>query len=104
MSSLVFLIWSLLVGFLNPLIASERPVVSYRKTVGPPIIFAPPNAQDSALAKGRLIVVNWNIHVGNGDVTGLVDNISSLEAASGFGKPEFVLLLEETFRQGEDIP
>jgi endonuclease/exonuclease/phosphatase family metal-dependent hydrolase len=104
MLSLVFLIWSLLVGFLNPLIASERPVVSYRKTVGPPIIFVPPNAQDSALAKGRLIVVNWNIHVGNGDVTGLVDNISSLEAASGFGKPEFVLLLEETFRQGEDIP
>jgi endonuclease/exonuclease/phosphatase family metal-dependent hydrolase len=104
MPTLVFLIWSLLGGFLNPLAASEPSVVSYRKTVGPPILFVPPAAQAAAIPEGRLIVVNWNIHVGHGDVTGLVDNISRVEKASGFGKPEFVLLLEETFRQGEDIP
>jgi endonuclease/exonuclease/phosphatase family metal-dependent hydrolase len=104
MSSLVLLIWSLLVGFLNPLIASEPSVASYRKTVGPPIVFVPDNAPQSASPKGRLIVVNWNVHVGHGDVSGLVDNISSIEKASGFGTPQFVLLLEETFRQGDDIP
>jgi len=74
--------------------------VSYRNTVGPPIVFAPPEADPSWDPKGRLIVVNWNVHVGHGDVAGLVDKISSAEKANGFGKPEFVLLLEESFRQG----
>ena len=104
MPSLVFLIWSLLVGFLNPLIASEPSVVSYRKTVGPSIVLAPVQAGPSASPNGRLIVVNWNVHVGHGDVVGLVDQISNGEKASGLGKPEFILLLEETFRQSEDIP
>jgi endonuclease/exonuclease/phosphatase family metal-dependent hydrolase len=48
--------------------------------------------------------VNWNVHVGNGDVAGLVQKISDAEKANGFGKPEFVLLLEESFRHGPDIP
>jgi len=105
MPTVVFLIWSILAGFLSPLIAAEPSIVSYRKTVGPPIVFAPSDAQVSAGGpKGRLIIVNWNVHVGHGDVAGLVDKIFSAEKASGFGKPEFVLLLEESFRQGENIP
>jgi endonuclease/exonuclease/phosphatase family metal-dependent hydrolase len=104
MPSLAFLIWSFLVSFLNPLIASEPSVVSYRETVGPPVVAAPVQAPQSTAPNGRLVVVNWNVHVGHGDVTGLIDQISTVEQANGFGKPEFVLLLEESFRQGEDIP
>jgi endonuclease/exonuclease/phosphatase family metal-dependent hydrolase len=104
MPSLAFLIWSLLVSFLNPLITSEPSVVSYRETVGPPVVAAPVQAPQSTVPNGRLVVVNWNVHVGHGDVTGLIDQISTVEQANGFGKPEFVLLLEESFRQGEDIP
>jgi endonuclease/exonuclease/phosphatase family metal-dependent hydrolase len=104
MPTLVLLIWSILTGFLSPLIASEPSVVSYRKTVGPPIVFAPRETHASFTPKGRLIVVNWNVHVGHGDVAGLLEKISSLERANGFGKPEFVLLLEESFRHGTDIP
>jgi endonuclease/exonuclease/phosphatase family metal-dependent hydrolase len=48
--------------------------------------------------------VNWNVHVGHGDVARLVEKISSVESANGFGKPEFVLLLEESFRRGAEIP
>jgi endonuclease/exonuclease/phosphatase family metal-dependent hydrolase len=104
MPSLVLLIWFVLSGFLNLFVASDPPVVSYRSTVGPPIVFAPSEVQASPDPKGRLIVVNWNIHVGHGDVPGLIEKISSGEKANGFGKPEFVLLLEESFRQGADIP
>jgi endonuclease/exonuclease/phosphatase family metal-dependent hydrolase len=67
-------------------------------------MFVPPETAASADPKGRLIVVNWNIHVGHGDVAGLIEDLSKIEQANGFGKPEFVLLLEETFRQSEDIP
>src|SRR5262249_33454518 len=64
----------------------------------------PIHAQPFGNPQGRLIVVNWNVHVGHGDVTGLIKEISATEAANGFGKPEFVFLLEETFRQSVDIP
>ncbi len=104
MLTVVFLIWSILAGFLNPLIAAEPSVVSYRRTVGPPIVFAPAEAHTSPGPKGRLIVVNWNVHVGHGDVAGLIDTIASSEKAAGFGKPEFILLLEESFRRAGDIP
>jgi endonuclease/exonuclease/phosphatase family metal-dependent hydrolase len=44
-------------------------------------------------------VVNWNVHVGNGDVLGLIEEISR-----GRERPEFVFLIEEAVRQDENIP
>src|SRR5262249_40594986 len=82
---------------------SEPTVVSFRQTVGPPIVFAPPEAQSFTDANGRLIVVNWNVHVGHGHVTDLIEEITRIEERNGFGKPEFVLLLEGTFRQSQNI-
>src|SRR5262245_769916 len=105
MPTVVLLLWSILTGFLSPLVASQASVpsiVSYRRTVGPPVVFAPPEVPPSVTPKGRLIVVNWNVHVGHGDVAALIEKISSAERANGFGKPEFVLLLEESFRHGID--
>jgi endonuclease/exonuclease/phosphatase family metal-dependent hydrolase len=60
-----------------------------------------PAVRDST---GRLIVVSWNIHVGNGDVVSLIDRISSFEHAQGNGDPAIVLLLQESVRQSSDIP
>jgi len=91
-------------GLLNLVMASEPPALSFLQTVGPPIVFTPPHARPLAHPEGRLIVVNWNVHVGHGDVEGLIKRVSAAEAADGFGKPEFVLLLEETFRRSVDIP
>jgi endonuclease/exonuclease/phosphatase family metal-dependent hydrolase len=84
--------------------ASEASVASFRSTVGPAITFAPDGATPIRDSAGRLIVVNWNVHVGNGDVAGLIDAISKRETASGRGRPEFVLLLEEAVRQDPNIP
>jgi endonuclease/exonuclease/phosphatase family metal-dependent hydrolase len=107
MPALVLLIWSILSALVRPFGASEPAVVAYRNTVGPPIVFSPPEPHYSVDPKSRLIVVNWNVHVGHGDVIGLIDKLSSSEKANGFGNPEFVLLLEESFRQAgqdKDIP
>jgi endonuclease/exonuclease/phosphatase family metal-dependent hydrolase len=84
--------------------ASEASMATYRKTVGPAITFAPADSAAQRNSAGRLIVVNWNVHVGNGDVAGLIEKISSLETANGQGRPEFVLLLEEAVRQDPNIP
>jgi endonuclease/exonuclease/phosphatase family metal-dependent hydrolase len=99
----VLLIWLPLSGLLNLFIASE-PIASFRRTVGPPVVFAPAEPETSDDSSGRLIVVNWNVHVGHGDVAGLVGEISSAERIAGFGEPEFVFLLEESFRRGHEIP
>ncbi len=90
--------------FVSLLAASEVNVVSSRNTVGPPIVFTPPPMRQPPDRKGRLIVVNWNVHVGHGDIKALLKTISDAENAKGLGKPEFVLLLEESFRQGAEIP
>src|SRR6187402_2768290 len=100
MPSFVFLIWFVLSGLVNQLIASEATLLSYRRTVGPPIMFAPAEPPPFAdqNQKRRLIVVNWNVHLGHGDIERLIDKISLAEQTNGFGKPEFVLLLQESFR------
>lgn len=96
-------IFLLLSGFVNLLVASDPGVLSYRRTVGPAITYAPVPTR-SGDKTGRLIVVNWNVHVGHGDIQGLIDKISRTERSNGFGKPEFILLLQESFRHSADIP
>jgi endonuclease/exonuclease/phosphatase family metal-dependent hydrolase len=73
-------------------------------TVGPPVVFAPTYPSAGVRGKGRLIVVNWNMHVGNGNIPGLIRQLSRQEESRGFGKPEFVLLLQESFRRGTEVP
>jgi endonuclease/exonuclease/phosphatase family metal-dependent hydrolase len=63
-----------------------------------------PAVQPSADSQGKLIIVNWNVHVGHGNVLRLIDKISSDEKLNGFGKPEFILLLQESYRRSEQIP
>jgi endonuclease/exonuclease/phosphatase family metal-dependent hydrolase len=104
MPTVVFLFWLFVLGFVQSVSPSESPVAAYRRTVGPPVTVVPLTHVRSPGPAGRLIVVNWNVHVGHGDVVGLINNISTTEAAGGFGKPEFVLLLEESFRQSPEIP
>jgi hypothetical protein len=97
MSRIALIVWLVLFGLLTLLIAAEAPIDSFRRTIGPPIVFAPPDVQSTPDPKGRLIVVNWNVHVGHGNVVELIEDISRTEEASGFGKPQFVLLLHRGF-------
>jgi len=53
---------------------------------------------------GRLLVVSWNVHVGHGNVSALLQELLKQERALGHGRPDFVLLLQETFRRGEHVP
>ena len=50
------------------------------------------------------MVVNWNVHVGHGNVADLIEAVTRRERASGFGPPEFVFLLQESFRRGSEVP
>ncbi|HYN06426.1 MAG TPA: endonuclease/exonuclease/phosphatase family protein [Vicinamibacterales bacterium] len=50
-----------------------------------------------------LVVISWNVNVGGGDVVGLVESLRS-GALTGQPVSRFVLLLQEAFRDGPEVP
>jgi endonuclease/exonuclease/phosphatase family metal-dependent hydrolase len=70
--------------------------------VGPPArIAAVPGAE---LLSGRFVVVTWNTHVGGGQVERLVADLRAGRLTGGVPAPAFVLLLQEVYRAGADVP
>jgi len=73
------------------------------ETVGP-VVFEPARASDDTPPSDRLVVVSWNVHVGSGDVDGLVRSLRAGEFTGGAPVNNFVLLLQETYRRDDVIP
>lgn len=72
------------------------------EAVGPMIVeAAPPSAP---LPADRLAVVVWNVHVGGGDAGRLIGALKSGALTGGTPVQSFVLLLQETYRGGADVP
>ena len=86
------------ITWIEPELARDRHQIRrWRKAVGSPLIASP--AGEGPSTADALIVVNWNIALGTGDVRRLVRDIR----AEAPGTP-IVLLLQEAFRSGDDIP
>src|SRR5262245_21078076 len=103
MSRFGVLVFPLLSVFVS-LAVSGSSADSFRQTVGPAVMISPAKPAPLQESAGRLIVVSWNVHVGNGDVEAVIDSISNSERTQGHGEPQFILLLEESVRQSPDIP
>jgi len=76
--------------------------LSNKHSVGPPVHYSP--AAPAAEHDGRILIVNWNVHLCHGNVTALLQELSRRESAAGYGTPNFVLLLQEALRRDKDIP
>jgi endonuclease/exonuclease/phosphatase family metal-dependent hydrolase len=72
-------------------------------TVGP-VVLRPSASATSPRPIDRLAVVSWNLHVGAGDVAGLVTRLRAGEFTRGQPVHDFVLLLQEAYRRSEAIP
>jgi endonuclease/exonuclease/phosphatase family metal-dependent hydrolase len=68
------------------------------QSVGPPVFTSAPVAADEI---SRLLILSWNVHVGGGRIEELVSTILAQPSAAGTG---LVVLLQETFRSGIDVP
>ena len=68
------------------------------QSVGPPVFTTAPNRTGEI---SRLMVLSWNVHVGGADVEKLIAETLGLLSEDGTG---LVLLLQETFRAGVDVP
>jgi endonuclease/exonuclease/phosphatase family metal-dependent hydrolase len=72
------------------------------RSVGTPLVSSTP--VEAAGGVRQLIVLSWNVHVGGGEVPGLVATLRQTIAASGRSDTGIVLLLQEMFRTGNVVP
>ena len=69
----------------------------WRRCVGPPVVFTGSTALPSS---DRLVVVNWNMHVGGGDLGALFADVRRRWGAT----TPVVFLLQEAYREGPEVP
>jgi endonuclease/exonuclease/phosphatase family metal-dependent hydrolase len=51
-----------------------------------------------------LLLVTWNTHVGGGDIPGLVTDLRAGRLTGGVPVRHFILLLQEVYRSGAEVP
>src|SRR5690349_6313742 len=86
------------VSWMGPDLNDDRASLnSWRRSVGPPVVIAAPPAPTAA-SSDRLVVVNWNMHVGGGDIERL---FADVRREAGPALP-VVLLLQEAYREGPE--
>jgi endonuclease/exonuclease/phosphatase family metal-dependent hydrolase len=84
--------------------SEERALDSWRGGVGIPLIIIPSAAVHEIKSLDSLIVVSWNIHMGGGDLDRFIRDLKEGRLTDGSRVQDFVLLLQEVFRQGSDVP
>jgi endonuclease/exonuclease/phosphatase family metal-dependent hydrolase len=78
-------------------------LVRWCRTVGPLLVEVPAEPPPAG-ALDRLPIVSWNVHVGGGDIGAIVGQLRRGELTGGRPAPHFVLLLQEAYREGNDVP
>jgi endonuclease/exonuclease/phosphatase family metal-dependent hydrolase len=74
------------------------------QTVGPVLVASPRENRASAIVVDRLAIITWNVHVGGGDVEEVLSRLQRGEFTGGNAVSAFVLLLQEAYREGSDVP
>ncbi len=77
--------------------ADRSSLGNWRMSVGPPVVVSP--AANPTEPHDRLVVVNWNMHVGGGDIGGLLADVRRRH-----GGAPVVFLLQEAYREGPEVP
>ena len=86
------------VAWFGPTLSADMTALNnWRRSVGPPVVVA---AAAPAAPADRLVVVNWNMHVGGGDLARL---FADVRQSAGAGTP-IVFLLQEAYRSGAEVP
>jgi endonuclease/exonuclease/phosphatase family metal-dependent hydrolase len=86
------------VAWLAPEVAGDLASLGrWRRSVGPPVVVEAGPA--AAPVTDQLVVVNWNLHVGGGDLRRLLADVRRAH-----GDAPIVLLLQEAYRAGPEVP
>lgn len=74
--------------------------------VGPAVVgsFASAGAAADTAVLDSLLIVTWNVHVGGGDVVGMITRLRAGQLTGGAPVEHFALLLQETFQANAAVP
>src|SRR5690606_32906492 len=72
--------------------------------VGPAVSVSPFDSTVTIATASSLVVVTWNVHIGSGDIPGLVRDLKAGKFTNGKPVEHFVLMLQEVYRSGADVP
>jgi hypothetical protein len=87
------------ISWIGPDLDSDRSSLhSWQESVGPPVMIASGGA--ASAPADRLVVVNWNMHVGGGDFERLAFDVRNQAGA----QVPLVFLLQEAYREGPEVP
>jgi endonuclease/exonuclease/phosphatase family metal-dependent hydrolase len=87
------------IAWIGPDLNEDRSSLhSWRESVGPPVVIASDGA--ASLPADRLVIVNWNMHVGGGDFERLALDVRSHAGAD----VPVVFLIQEAYREGPEVP
>ena len=82
-----------------------RELSRWCRAVGAPVFVArPATAQPAPPSLDELVVVSWNAHLAEGELYKLVAKLRSGELTGGRSVAHFVLLVQELYRNGDDVP
>jgi endonuclease/exonuclease/phosphatase family metal-dependent hydrolase len=91
------------IGWVLPEAASDRSeLAAWCSPVGGPVVI-PGDEEDTAYVDS-IAIVSWNVHVGGGDVSRLVDELRAGGLSGGRPVRDFVLLLQEVHRASAELP
>lgn len=74
------------------------------QAVGAPILVQPPSPLAAPPPLEELVVVTWNAHLAEGRLVDLIADLRAGAFTSGRAVNHFVLLLQELYRGGNDVP
>jgi endonuclease/exonuclease/phosphatase family metal-dependent hydrolase len=69
-----------------------------------PILYEPVPSPLESHTLDRVAIVSWNTHVGGGDLDSLLARVHRGDFTNGEPFDEVVLMLQEVYRHGDDVP
>ncbi len=85
--------------------ADARELLRWCRAVGAPVFVAAPAAPVAgAPSLDELVLVSWNAHLAEGDLRNLIEKLKSGALTNGRPVAHFVLLVQELYRRGDDVP
>jgi endonuclease/exonuclease/phosphatase family metal-dependent hydrolase len=83
----------------------SEPLEQWCRGVGIPVVSAVPDGSSARPPRlEELIVVSWNAHLAEGQLTELIADLRAGRLTDGEPVEHFVLLLQELYRRGDDVP
>jgi endonuclease/exonuclease/phosphatase family metal-dependent hydrolase len=74
------------------------------RAVGLPVFVSTPVATAEYPSLDDLVVLSWNAHLAEGELRDLIENLRSGALTEGRPVSHFVLLVQELYRRGDDVP